>query len=58
VRRAGLTQLVRYVWLEDRTMVDQTLAAEDYGQVSTFPADVKYVERTSPCSRLIRIDGH
>ena len=38
-------RLLRYVWLEDGTMVNATLVAEGYAQVSTYPPDVKYVER-------------
>ena len=56
MRRAGLTQLVRYVWLEDRTRANEMLAAEEYRQVFTFQPEVKYVERISPCTPLERID--
>lgn len=38
-------RLLRYVWLEDGTMVNEMLVAEGYAQVSTFPPDVKYAEQ-------------
>jgi micrococcal nuclease len=39
-----LGPLLRYVWLEDGTMVNALLVAGGYAQVSTFPPDGKYAE--------------
>ena len=36
VSQTGLTQLARYVWLEDRTGVNEMPAAEEYSQVLPF----------------------
>ena len=38
-------RLLRYVYLDDGTMVNEKLVAEGYAQVSTFPPDVKYQDR-------------
>ncbi len=38
-------RLLRYVYLEDGTMVNEKLVAEGYAQVNTFPPDVKYQDR-------------
>ena len=38
-------RLLRYVYLEDGRMVNELLVAEGFAQVSTFPPDVKYVDR-------------
>lgn len=41
-------RLLRYVWLpypQGLRMLDETLVKEGYAQVSTYPPDVKYVER-------------
>ncbi len=37
-------RLLRYVWVGN-AMVNEILVREGYAQVSTFPPDVKYVER-------------
>lgn len=47
-------RLLRYVWLEDGTMVNEELVAEGYAQISTFPPDVKYVERFLAAQRAAR----
>ena len=47
-------RLLRYVWLEDGTMVNETLVAEGYAQVSTYPPDVKYAERFLVAQRAAR----
>lgn len=38
-------RLLRYVYLENGTMVNEKLVAEGYALVSTFPPDVKYQDR-------------
>lgn len=38
-------RLLRYVWLADRRMVNEELCRQGYAQVSTYPPDVKYVDR-------------
>ncbi|MDA0263713.1 MAG: thermonuclease family protein [Chloroflexi bacterium] len=50
-------RLLRYVWLEDGTMVNEMLVAEGYAQVSTFPPDVKYAERFLVAQRAARDAG-
>ena len=37
-------RLLRYVWLQDGTMVNALLVEEGYAQVATYPPDVKYVD--------------
>lgn len=38
-------QLLRYVWLEDGTLVNELLVVQGLAKVATFPPDVKYEER-------------
>lgn len=38
-------RLLRYAWLPDGTMVNEVLVRDGLAVVSTFPPDVKYVER-------------
>jgi micrococcal nuclease len=37
-------RLLRYVWLEDGTMVNALLVAQGFAQVTTYPPDVWYAE--------------
>jgi micrococcal nuclease len=51
-------RLLRYVWLDpDRQhMLDELLVADGYAQVSTFPPDVKYVDRFLSAERAARAE--
>lgn len=42
--RDRFQRLLRYVWLEDGTMVNEALLAAGLASVATFPPDVKYIE--------------
>ena len=50
-------RLLRYVWLDERTMVNAVLVAEGYAQVATFPPDVKYAQEFSDLQRLAQAQG-
>jgi micrococcal nuclease len=50
-------RLLRYVWLEDGTMVNSLLLAGGYAQVSTFPPDVKYANDFVELERIAREAG-
>lgn len=50
-------RLLRYVWLEDGTMVNARLVAEGYAQVSTFPPDVKYAQKFLELQRSAQEQG-
>jgi micrococcal nuclease len=53
-------RLLRYVWLTPSSgsavgkMLDEQLVADGYAQVSTFPPDVKYVERFVEAERTAK----
>jgi micrococcal nuclease len=50
-------RLLRYVRLEDGSMVNALLVAGGYAQVSTFPPDVKYAAEFLELERIARLDG-
>lgn len=51
-------RLLRYIWLEDGTLVNEALLARGLAQVVTYPPDVKYVEsRYLPAQRAAREAG-
>jgi micrococcal nuclease len=50
-------RLLRYVWLDEVTMVNALLVAEGYAQVTTFPPDVKHVELFLDLERAAREDA-
>ena len=50
-------RLLRYVWLEDGTMVNAALVAEGYTQATTYPPDVKYTEEFRELQRMAREEG-
>jgi len=50
-------RLLRYVWLDDDTMVNEVLVAEGYAQVSTYPPDVKYADDFLELQRTARAQG-
>ena len=50
-------RLLRYVWLEDGSIVNATLVAEGYAQVATYPPDVRYVDRFTELQRMARAEG-
>jgi micrococcal nuclease len=49
--------LLRYVWLEDGTMVNALLAAGGCAQVSTSPPDLKHADDFLELQRVARQDG-
>jgi micrococcal nuclease len=50
-------RLLRYVWLEDGTMVNSLLVSGGYAHASTFPPDVKYIANFLELERVAREDG-
>lgn len=51
-------RLLRYVWLEDGTLVNEALVAAGMATVATFPPDVKYTDsRLLPAQRAARAAG-
>ena len=50
-------RLLRYVWLDDNTMVNAVLVADGYAQVATYPPDVKYADRFIDLQREALEDG-
>jgi micrococcal nuclease len=48
-------RLLRYAWL-DGALFNETLVREGYAQVSTFPPDVKYVERFLAAQRAAQAE--
>jgi endonuclease YncB( thermonuclease family) len=50
-------RLLRYVWLDEVTMVNALLVAEGYAQVTTFPPDVKHVNLFLELERVAREDA-
>lgn len=49
-------RLLAYVWLGD-SMFNEVLVAEGYAQVSTYPPNVKYVERFTAAQKTAREAG-
>jgi micrococcal nuclease len=49
-------RLLRYVWLDNRRMVNALLVAEGYAQVTTFPPDVRHVDFFLELERVARED--
>ena len=47
-------RLLRYVYLEDGTFVNETLAADGYAHTATFPPDIKYQEKLREAEREAR----
>ncbi len=52
-QRDSYGRLLAYVWIGD-TLFNETLIAEGYGQVATFPPNVKYVERFTAAQKTAR----
>ena len=50
-------RILRYVWVNDDTMVNAVLVAEGYAQVSTYPPDVKYADQFLQLQREARAAG-
>ncbi len=50
-------RLLRYVYLEDGTMVNELLLSEGYAQVATFPPDLRYIDRFLELQREAREAG-
>lgn len=50
-------RLLRYLWLEDGTLVNERLVATGYAVVDTYPPDVKYVERFIAAQEAARAAG-
>ena len=46
-----------YVWMEDGRMFNEVLIAEGYGQVSTYPPNVRYVDRFTAAQTAAREAG-
>lgn len=46
-------RLLRYIWIGD-VLINEVLVREGYAQVSTYPPDVKYVDRFLTAERLAR----
>jgi endonuclease YncB( thermonuclease family) len=49
-------RLLRFVYLEDGTFVNDVLVREGYARVSTFPPDVRFAERFLASERVARDD--
>ncbi len=49
--------MLRYVWLEDGSMVNAVLVADGCAQVSTYPPDVKYTDQFLDLQRMAREQG-
>ena len=45
------------MWLADGSMVNETLVAEGYAQVATYPPDVRYADRFTELQRVARAEG-
>ena len=50
-------RLLRYVWLDESTMVNAVLVEEGYAQVSTYPPDVRHVDMFLNLQREARTEG-
>lgn len=49
-------RLLRYVWLDEVTLVNAILVSEGLAQVSTFPPDVKYTDQFLALQELARVN--
>jgi micrococcal nuclease len=47
-------RLLAYLWLPDDSMFNEVLLREGYAQVTTFPPNVKYIERFQEAQREAR----
>ena len=50
-------RLLRYVWLDESTMVNALLVEEGYAQVVTYPPDVRHVDMFLELQREARAEG-
>lgn len=50
-------RFLRYVWLDDGTLVNEQLVREGLAVVMTVPPDVRYAERFLEAQRAAREDG-
>lgn len=50
-------RLLRYIWLDEDTMVNALLVSEGLAQAATYPPDVRYAERFVELQRLAREQG-
>ena len=50
-------RLLRYVWLEDGTLVNEALLLDGLAVVLTIPPDVQYADRFPEAQRRARRDG-
>lgn len=50
-------RLLRYVWLDESTMVNALLVEEGYAQVVTYPPDVRHVDLFLELQREARAEG-
>jgi micrococcal nuclease len=50
-------RLLRFVWLDEGTMVNAVLVEEGYAQVATYPPDVKYQDRFLALQRKAMEEG-
>ena len=58
VRETGpYGRLLRYIYLDDGTMVNQRLVVEGFAQVATYPPDTKYVDCFRQAQTLARDAG-
>lgn len=55
--RDRYSRLLRYAWLPDGTMVNESLVLAGLATVDTFPPDVKYVERVTTAQAAAREAG-
>ncbi len=53
------SRLLRYIWLDpDRgRMLDELMVEDGYAQVSTYPPDVKYVDRFIEAEHIAKAEG-
>lgn len=50
-------RLLRYVWLADGRMANEVIVADGYATLSTFPPDLKYLDRIRVAERQAREAG-
>jgi micrococcal nuclease len=55
-RRDKYNRLLAYVWIDDE-LFNETLVKEGYARLSTFPPNVKYVDRFTKAQELARKQG-
>lgn len=51
-------RLLRYVWLDQNTMLNEQLVLEGYALAVSYPPDVKYQDRLRLAQELARDQGH